>query len=101
MLLIGGAPRGAGCSAWLATIRGRDEGAPPPVDLAAERRNGQFILGLIGDGRARAVHYLSKGGLAVALAEMALAGGIGASIDGASSARLMPSSLAETRAATP
>ena len=81
VLLIGGAPGWLGRSAWLATICGRDEGAPPPVDLAAERRNGQFILSLIGDGKASAVHDLSDGGLAVALAEMALGGGIGASID--------------------
>ena len=60
---------------------GRDEGAPPPVDLAAERRNGEFILALIGRGEASAVHDLSDGGLALALAEMAIAGGVGATID--------------------
>src|ERR1700678_4715385 len=38
--LVGGAPNWLGCSAWLATIAGREEGAPPPVDLAAERRHG-------------------------------------------------------------
>ena len=25
------------------TVAGREEGAPPPVDLAAERRNGEFV----------------------------------------------------------
>jgi phosphoribosylformylglycinamidine synthase len=81
VLLIGGAPSWLGRSAYLATICGRDEGAPPPVDLAAERLNGAFIASLIGGGRLSAVHDLSDGGLAVALAEMAIAGGIGATID--------------------
>ena len=79
--LVGGAPNWLGCSAWLATIAGREEGAPPPVDLAAERRNGEFVASLIRGGKASAVHDLSDGGLAVALAEMALAGGIGASVE--------------------
>jgi phosphoribosylformylglycinamidine synthase subunit PurL len=81
VLLIGGAPTWLGRSVWLATICGRDEGAPPPVDLAAERRNGEFILATIGGGEASAVHDLSDGGLALALAEMAIAGGVGATID--------------------
>jgi phosphoribosylformylglycinamidine synthase len=62
------------------TVAGREEGAPPPVDLAAERRNGAFVASLIRAGQVSAVHDLSDGGLAVALAEMALAGGIGATI---------------------
>ena len=76
--LVGGAPGWLGQSAWLATVAGREEGAPPPVDLAAERRNGEFVASLIRAGRVSAVHDLSDGGLAVALAEMAMAGGIGA-----------------------
>ena len=76
--LVGGAPGWLGRSAWLATVAGREEGAPPPVDLAAERRNGEFVASLIRDGKVSAVHDLSDGGLAVALAEMAMAGGIGA-----------------------
>jgi phosphoribosylformylglycinamidine synthase len=81
VLLIGGAPGWLGRSAWLATIAGREEGAPPPVDLAAERRNGEFVLSLIRAGKVGAVHDLSDGGLAVALAEMAIAGGIGVAVD--------------------
>ena len=81
--LIGGSPGWLGRSAWLATCLGREEGAPPPVDLAAERRNGEFVLVLIAAGRVSAVHDVSDGGLAVALAEMAIASGIGATIDAA------------------
>jgi phosphoribosylformylglycinamidine synthase II len=80
ILLIGGAPGWLGRSAWLATCLGREDGAPPPVDLAAERRNGEFVAALIVDRRVGAVHDISDGGLAVALAEMAIAGGVGAQI---------------------
>ena len=79
--LIGGAPGWLGQSAWLATVAGREEGAPPPVDLIAERRNGEFVASLIRAKTVSAVHDLSDGGLAVALAEMAMAGGIGASVE--------------------
>ena len=81
VLLIGGAPGWIGRSAWLAVCEGVEAGAPPPVDLAAERRNGEFVLGLIESGAVDAVHDLSDGGLAVALAEMAIAGGVGARIE--------------------
>jgi phosphoribosylformylglycinamidine synthase subunit PurL len=81
ILLVGGPPGWLGQSAWLMTVLGREEGAPPPVDLASERRNGEFVLSLIRGGKVSAVHDLSDGGLAVALAEMAMAGGIGASVE--------------------
>ena len=80
ILLVGGAPGWLGRSAWLMTVAGREEGAPPPVDLAAERRNGEFVASLIRASRVGAVHDLSDGGLAVALAEMAMAGGLGATV---------------------
>ncbi len=80
ILLIGGAPGWLGRSAWLGVVAGRDEGAPPPVDLSAERRNGEFVASLIAAGRVSAAQDLSDGGLAVALAEMAMASGIGATV---------------------
>ena len=53
-------------------------GAPPPVDLAAERRNGDFVRGADPGRRAsRACHDVSDGGLLVAVAEMAMAGDVG------------------------
>src|SRR5262245_16659454 len=70
-----------GRSLYLRDICGREEGAPPPVDLAAERRNGDFVRSLIDRGIATAVHDVSDGGLLVALAEMAMASGIGARLD--------------------
>lgn len=81
IILIGETAGWLGQSAYLATICGREEGAPPPVDLSVERRNGDFVRRLIAGGRVSACHDLSDGGLAVALAEMAMAGGIGAQLD--------------------
>jgi phosphoribosylformylglycinamidine synthase len=81
IILIGETAGWLGQSAYLATVCGREEGAPPPVDLAVERRNGDFVRGLIAGGRVRTCHDLSDGGLAVALAEMAMAGGVGATIE--------------------
>src|SRR4029078_12316542 len=59
--------------------------APPPVDLTEERENGDFVRALILDGTATAAHDLSTGRLLVALAEMAMASGIGARLDAAPS----------------
>jgi phosphoribosylformylglycinamidine synthase len=70
-----------GQSLWLREILGREEGPPPPVDLEMERRTGEFVRSLILDQAATAVHDVSDGGLLVAVAEMALAGGIGANVD--------------------
>ncbi len=67
-----------GQSLWLRECQGREDGPPPPVDLLAERRTGEFISDLIRWDNVTAVHDVSDGGVLVALAEMALAGGIGA-----------------------
>ncbi len=81
ILVIGETQGHLGRSLFLRAIAGRDEGAPPPVDLAAERRNGDFVRDMIRAGSVSACHDVSDGGLLVAIAEMALAGGIGADID--------------------
>lgn len=66
-----------GQSVWLRDIHGREEGPPPPVDLKAEKRTGDFIRACIEQGWITACHDVSDGGVAVALAEMALASNIG------------------------
>ncbi len=66
---------------YLREICGREEGAPPPVDLAAERRNGDAVRKLILSGEIESCHDLSDGGLLVALSEMAMAGRVGASLE--------------------
>jgi phosphoribosylformylglycinamidine synthase len=84
MILLVGAPpkRGThlGQSVYLRDLFGRRDGSAPFVDLAHERQTGDFVRKLIRDGIATAVHDLSDGGLAVGLAEMAVASGIGANV---------------------
>jgi phosphoribosylformylglycinamidine synthase len=70
-----------GQSLWLDVLHGRREGAPPQVDLKAELAAGGVVAGLIADGKVSAVHDCADGGLAVAVAEMALASGIGVALD--------------------
>ncbi|WP_374622844.1 phosphoribosylformylglycinamidine synthase subunit PurL [Devosia sp.] len=70
-----------GQSVYLRELFGRRDGTPPPVDLEHERKVGDLVRILIRDGVATAVHDLSDGGLAVGLAEMAMASGIGATVN--------------------
>jgi phosphoribosylformylglycinamidine synthase len=81
IVLIGETKGWLGQSIYLRDLLGRAEGAPPPVDLAAERRNGDCVRNLVLGEWVTAAHDLSDGGLAVALAEMALLGGVGATVD--------------------
>ena len=73
LVLIGETRGELGASLYLREVLSREDGAPPPVDLAAERRNGDFVRGLIGSGLVAAAHDLSDGGLIGAAAEMAMA----------------------------
>jgi len=59
----------------------RLEGAPPPVDLETEKHAGDLVRGLIKAGAVSAVHDVSDGGVLVAVAEMALAGNRGVSLE--------------------
>ncbi|MFN3546314.1 MAG: phosphoribosylformylglycinamidine synthase subunit PurL [Mesorhizobium sp.] len=94
VLLVGSRPDFAnghlGQSAYLRTVFGSSDGTPPPVDLAAERRVGDFVRSLIKRGVASAVHDVSDGGVAVAFAEMAMAGGIGGELPGPADADPIP-----------
>ncbi len=81
ILLIGETAGWLGQSIYLRDICGRAEGAPPPVDLKTERRNGDFVRALIRAKRIDTVHDCSDGGLALALAEMTLPKGIGATLN--------------------
>ncbi|MBD9495437.1 MULTISPECIES: phosphoribosylformylglycinamidine synthase subunit PurL [Ensifer] len=84
-ILVAGAPAGLGShiaqSVYMRDVHGRTDGPAPHVDLAHERKVGDFVRGLIVDGLVTAVHDCSSGGLALAVAEMAMASGIGASVD--------------------
>jgi phosphoribosylformylglycinamidine synthase len=85
LMLIGAFAKGVagwlGQSLYLREIEGREDGPPPPVDLSAERRTGDFVRRLIAEGRVFTCHDVSDGGVLVALAEMAIAGHLGATLD--------------------
>jgi phosphoribosylformylglycinamidine synthase II len=81
LILIGKTGGHLGCSLYLREIEGSDAGPPPAVDLAAERRNGDFVRGEIRAGHIAACHDLSDGGLLTGVAEMAMAGGRGVTLD--------------------
>jgi phosphoribosylformylglycinamidine synthase len=85
IVLIGETAGHLGQSLWLREIAGREEGAPPSVDLAAERRHGDFVRARILSGSITACHDCADGGLLVALAEMALAANLGLAIEPAPS----------------
>jgi phosphoribosylformylglycinamidine synthase len=84
-ILLAGAPSSWGThlgqSVYLRDIHGRTDGPAPHVDLAHEKKVGDFVRGLIEDGLATAVHDCSSGGLALAVTEMAMASGIGAHVN--------------------
>lgn len=77
LLQIGAQSGWLGQTIYLREMLGREEGAPPPVDLEAEKRNGDFVRELIETGLVRACHDISDGGLACAAAEMALEADLG------------------------
>ncbi|MEM8986836.1 MAG: phosphoribosylformylglycinamidine synthase subunit PurL [Pseudomonadota bacterium] len=70
-----------GQSLYMRELFGREDGAPPPVDLEKEKKAGDFVRELIGEGKVAAVHDVSDGGLLVAIAEMCLAAGQGAKLE--------------------
>ncbi len=80
LVVIGQTKGQLGQSLWLREVLGQETGAPPSVDLAAERKNGDFVRAQILAGKVAACHDVSDGGLLVAIAEMALAGNVGVSI---------------------
>jgi phosphoribosylformylglycinamidine synthase subunit PurL len=85
IVLIGETIGWLGQSLYLRDVCGREAGAPPPVDLLEERENGEFVRALIVQEQVNAVHDVSDGGLLVALAEMAMASGLGARLEAAPS----------------
>jgi phosphoribosylformylglycinamidine synthase len=80
LVVIGREAGHLGQSLYQESVAGKLEGAPPPVDLADEIKAGRLVRALIREGKVSAVHDVSDGGLLVAVAEMALAGGVGAEL---------------------
>jgi phosphoribosylformylglycinamidine synthase len=77
LILIGETRGEMGSTLYLREVLGREEGAPPRVDLNAEKANGTLVRRLIKSGVAKGVHDLSDGGLLSAAVDMALASNVG------------------------
>lgn len=81
VLLLGGDGTHLGQSVYIRDYLGETAGPPPEVDLVCERRNGDFVRSAINNGQVSSCHDISQGGLALALAEMCMAGNYGMDID--------------------
>src|SRR5690606_15622021 len=81
LVLLGGDGTHLGQSVYLRDLFDRADGPAPTVDLLQEKRNGDFVRSAIRNGQVTACHDLSDGGLAIALAEMAIKSGKGASVE--------------------
>jgi len=81
LLLLGAGVSTLGASEYLYRLHGLEAGAPPALDLAAEAAVQAAVRSLVAEGLVDTAHDVSTGGLAVCLAEMALAGGRGLSAE--------------------
>jgi len=81
IILLGAATGHLGQSVYQKLFAGSNAGAPPPVDLMAEKAAGDLVRALIREGHCETAHDVSDGGMLVALAEMALAGGTGLALE--------------------
>ncbi len=68
-------------SVFLEEIYDNKEGLPPEVNLTNEKNNGECVLELINNSLVKSIHDISSGGLAVALAEMAMGTDYGVKIN--------------------
>jgi phosphoribosylformylglycinamidine synthase len=69
-------------SRWARDKHGHVGGELPPLDLELHKTLVDFVTGVVNDELVAGAHDVADGGLAVALAEMAIAGGCGAQVDG-------------------
>ncbi|WP_410771485.1 phosphoribosylformylglycinamidine synthase subunit PurL [Fontibacillus sp. BL9] len=81
ILLLGETRGELGGSEFQATVHGVTEGRPPQLDLAVEKKLLDAVLGAIQNGLVASAHDLSEGGLAAALAESCISGGLGAIVE--------------------
>ncbi|HEX8804000.1 MAG TPA: phosphoribosylformylglycinamidine synthase subunit PurL, partial [Acidimicrobiales bacterium] len=80
LVLLGPEAAGLSGSAW-AWSRGHRRGTPPPLDLEAHRVVCDLVRALVADALVLAAHDTADGGVGPALAEMAVAGGVGARVE--------------------
>ena len=110
VVLLGQTHPGLGGSRWARQLRGHRDGELWPLDLAAHARVAGLVAGLVAaeagevepPGLVTGVHDVSDGGLAVALAECAVASGLGCAVAGvATHAELFSESASRVLLATP
>ncbi len=80
IFLLGETENEIGGSEYLKLAHGVVSGKPPALDLELEQAVQETVLAAIDAGIARSAHDCSEGGLAIALAECCIAGGLGADI---------------------
>jgi phosphoribosylformylglycinamidine synthase II len=83
VLIIGGQLPAIGGTEYLSVCRGMTAGHPPQLDLDLERRVQELVRTVVAAGLVRTAHDCAEGGLAVALAEMAILSGIGVAVSSA------------------
>lgn len=81
ILLLGVTKAELGGSEFQYAVHGVTEGRPPALDLDTEKKLLNAVLISIRGGLVRSAHDLSEGGLAVALAESCISGGVGANVE--------------------
>ncbi len=82
VLLLGTTVPALGGSRWAVEVRGCSGGPLPGLDLDAHARLLRLVAGLVREGLVAGAHDVSDGGLAVALAEMAVRSGVGFELSG-------------------
>ncbi len=80
VVLLGLEGEGLGGSEYLQVVHGRQEGKLPLLDLHAEKNLQRLCLAAIREGLISSAHDVSEGGLAICLAECAILGNLGASV---------------------
>jgi phosphoribosylformylglycinamidine synthase len=80
IIVLGDTRPELGGSEWAAVVHGLDGGLPPAADLETARAVHDLVRALVADRAVAGVHDCSDGGLAVALAEMAIAGETGCTV---------------------
>jgi phosphoribosylformylglycinamidine synthase len=81
IVVIGDVRPELGGSEWAAVVHGLDGGMPPVADLEVATATHAIVAELVRERAVTGVHDVSDGGLAVALAEMAIASETGARVE--------------------
>ena len=98
VILVGATTDNLGSTLALREVWSREDGAPPYVDLAVERAAGETVRTLISHGLINACHDLADGGLAIGLADMAMASGVGLAVTAPDGLRTEAALFAEDQA---